>query len=164
MGSPAFSADYRTMYFTMNKSDKEQAPEKQFSRYNISPSGKTRPGHLFRQVEGRQMGRDTAPTLRHHRLQRHTPWHHARRAVPVFCVQPSRRIRRLRPVLRKKRRQGKWSSPMNLGGKINTAYDEMNPFALSDSLLYFSTEGRVELWRCRYLLRQRQRGQVCRAR
>lgn len=32
---------------------------------------------------------------------------------------------------------------MNLGGRINTSSDELNPFVLGDSLLYFSSEGWV---------------------
>lgn len=143
MGSPAFSADYRTMYFTMNKSDKEQAPEKQFSRYNISPSGKNTLGIYsaklkdgkWTEIQPLPFGAidysDTHPGI-------------TRDGQYLFFASN-------RPggfggydlYYVKNEGKGKWSSPMNLGGKINTVYDEMNPFALSDSLLYFSTEGRV---------------------
>ncbi len=36
---------------------------------------------------------------------------------------------------------GTWSSPKNLGPKINTAKDEMYPFVLHDSILYFTSAG-----------------------
>jgi outer membrane protein OmpA-like peptidoglycan-associated protein len=39
-------------------------------------------------------------------------------------------------------RKNKWSEPMNLGRRINTAMDEFSPFyAESEGALYFSTEG-----------------------
>lgn len=36
---------------------------------------------------------------------------------------------------------GKWSNPKNLGSKINTAKDEMYPYILNDTLLFFSSAG-----------------------
>lgn len=36
---------------------------------------------------------------------------------------------------------GKWTNPKNLGSKINTAGNEMYPFVLNDTLLYFSSDG-----------------------
>ena len=36
---------------------------------------------------------------------------------------------------------GKWGKPVNLGANINSAKDEMYPFVLHDSLLYFSSAG-----------------------
>lgn len=42
---------------------------------------------------------------------------------------------------------GGWSSPINLGEKINTKGDEMFPFILNDTLLYFSSDGHGGLGR-----------------
>lgn len=143
MGSPSFTADYKMMYFTMNKSDKEQAPEKQYARFNISPTGKNTLGVYsaklkdgkWTEIQPLAFGSidysDTHPSI-------------TRDGQYLFFASN-------RPggfggydlYYVKNEGKGKWSTPMNLGGKINTAYDEMNPFALSDSLLYFSTEGRV---------------------
>jgi outer membrane protein OmpA-like peptidoglycan-associated protein len=36
---------------------------------------------------------------------------------------------------------GKWSKPENLGSAINTAKDEMYPFVLNDTVLYFTSAG-----------------------
>jgi outer membrane protein OmpA-like peptidoglycan-associated protein len=36
---------------------------------------------------------------------------------------------------------GTWSKPINLGTKINTSKDEMYPFVLNDTVLYFSSAG-----------------------
>ncbi|MBN1186935.1 MAG: OmpA family protein [Bacteroidales bacterium] len=36
---------------------------------------------------------------------------------------------------------GKWSKPLNLGPSINSAKDEMYPFVLHDTILYFSSAG-----------------------
>ncbi len=36
---------------------------------------------------------------------------------------------------------GKWGKPKNLGPKINSPKDEMYPFVLNDTLLFFSSEG-----------------------
>jgi outer membrane protein OmpA-like peptidoglycan-associated protein/tetratricopeptide (TPR) repeat protein len=36
---------------------------------------------------------------------------------------------------------GEWSKPVNLGGNINTPYNEMFPYIWQDSILYFSSEG-----------------------
>ena len=36
---------------------------------------------------------------------------------------------------------GKWSKPKNLGTNINTGKDEMYPFVLNDTILYFSSAG-----------------------
>ena len=143
MGSPSFANDYKTMYFTMNKSDKERAPEKQFSRYGISPSGKNTLGIYSAQLKDGKWTEiqpipfssidysDTHPSI-------------TRDGQYLFFASN-------RPggfggydlYFSKNEGKGKWSTPINLGGKINTAYDEMNPFALSDSLLYFSSEGRL---------------------
>lgn len=38
-----------------------------------------------------------------------------------------------------------WGSPINLGNKINTSADEMFPFMVSDSLMYFSSNGQLSL-------------------
>lgn len=40
---------------------------------------------------------------------------------------------------------GKWSKPKNLGKNINSAKDEMYPFILNDSMLYFSSAGHNSL-------------------
>ena len=37
---------------------------------------------------------------------------------------------------------GKWSSPKNLGAAVNSGKDEIYPFVLNDSILYFASEGR----------------------
>jgi outer membrane protein OmpA-like peptidoglycan-associated protein/tetratricopeptide (TPR) repeat protein len=37
--------------------------------------------------------------------------------------------------------EGKWSRPMNLGPEVNSEGNEMFPFVLNDSLLYFSSNG-----------------------
>jgi outer membrane protein OmpA-like peptidoglycan-associated protein/tetratricopeptide (TPR) repeat protein len=39
----------------------------------------------------------------------------------------------------------KWGSPKNAGNSINTEGDEMFPFALGDSILYFSSAGHIGL-------------------
>lgn len=36
---------------------------------------------------------------------------------------------------------GNWSTPQNLGGSINTTYDEESPMVVNDSLLFFSSDG-----------------------
>ncbi len=36
-----------------------------------------------------------------------------------------------------------WGTPVNLGNKINTAEDEMFPYAASDGTLYFSSKGHI---------------------
>jgi outer membrane protein OmpA-like peptidoglycan-associated protein/tetratricopeptide (TPR) repeat protein len=36
---------------------------------------------------------------------------------------------------------GKWSNPQNLGSKINSAKDDMYPYLLNDTLLFFSSSG-----------------------
>jgi outer membrane protein OmpA-like peptidoglycan-associated protein len=38
-----------------------------------------------------------------------------------------------------------WSAPKNLGKKINTSGNEMFPFLVSDSTLYFSSDGQISL-------------------
>ncbi|MEO8088409.1 MAG: OmpA family protein, partial [Bacteroidota bacterium] len=40
---------------------------------------------------------------------------------------------------------GKWGSPMNMGPQINTAYNEMFPSVYKDSLLYFSSQGHLNM-------------------
>jgi len=37
--------------------------------------------------------------------------------------------------------EGKWTRPVNLGPEVNTEGNEMFPFVLNDSLLYFSSDG-----------------------
>ncbi len=39
-------------------------------------------------------------------------------------------------------KDGKWSEPVNLGGGVNSAKNEIYPFVLHDTLLYFASEGR----------------------
>lgn len=38
-----------------------------------------------------------------------------------------------------------WGAPINLGNKINTSGDEMFPFMVSDSVMYFSSNGQLSL-------------------
>ena len=40
---------------------------------------------------------------------------------------------------------GKWSTPQNLGAKINSSKDEMYPYILNDSLLFFTSAGHNSL-------------------
>jgi outer membrane protein OmpA-like peptidoglycan-associated protein len=40
---------------------------------------------------------------------------------------------------------GKWGEPKNIGAPINTPGDEMFPYALGDSILYFTSDGHVGL-------------------
>ena len=41
-----------------------------------------------------------------------------------------------------KNKKGKWGKPINLGEKINTPGDELNPFLYDDNKLYFSSNGK----------------------
>lgn len=43
------------------------------------------------------------------------------------------------------RKDESWSTPVNAGPKINTSGDEMFPFMVTDSLMYFSSNGHVGL-------------------
>ncbi len=42
-----------------------------------------------------------------------------------------------------KKNNNQWSAPVNLGDKINTQGDEMFPYILRDTLLYFSSDGHI---------------------
>ncbi len=42
-------------------------------------------------------------------------------------------------------RDGKWTTPMNLGSKINTAGNEMFPFIVSKEVFYFASDGQPGL-------------------
>jgi outer membrane protein OmpA-like peptidoglycan-associated protein/tetratricopeptide (TPR) repeat protein len=44
-----------------------------------------------------------------------------------------------------KRKGDSWETPENLGGKVNTSGNEMFPFIVGDSTLYFSSDGLVGL-------------------
>lgn len=143
MGSPTFSADYTTMYFTMNASDKETASEKQFAKNNISPDGKNRLNiYQAKLKDGKWTDiqplsfctidySDTHPSLtqdgKYLFFSSNRPGGFG--GYDIYYA--------------KSEGNGKWSTPINVGGKINTAFDEMNPFALTDSMLYFSSNGRV---------------------
>jgi len=45
----------------------------------------------------------------------------------------------------KRKSDGNWSKPVNLGGEINTEGDEMFPFIHSDSILFFASNGLLGL-------------------
>jgi peptidoglycan-associated lipoprotein len=44
-----------------------------------------------------------------------------------------------------KKENGKWGSPVNMGTQINTPYNEMFPTVYHDSILYFSSEGHLNM-------------------
>lgn len=143
MGSPSFTSDYKTMYFTMNKSDKETAPEKQFARFNISPSGKNTLTLCSAKLKD---GKWTEIQQLPFTSIDYSDTHPSVTADGQYLFFASNRpggFGGYDLYYVKSEGSGKWGTPINLGGKINTAYDEMNPFALSDSLLYFSSNGRL---------------------
>ena len=143
MGSPSFTGDFKTMYFTMNKSDKETAPEKQFARFSISPNGKNTLGIFSAKLkDGKWTDIQQLPFCSIDYSDTHPSITQDGKYLFFASNRPGG-FGGYDLYYAKSEGTGKWSVPMNLGGKINTAYDEMNPFSLSDSLLYFSTNGRV---------------------
>lgn len=143
MGSPSFSADFKTMYFTMNKSDKETAPEKQFAKYNISPSGKnTLSIYSSKLKDGKWSDIQQMPFCSIDFSDTHPSITQDGKYLFFASNRPGG-FGGYDIYYSKNEGSGKWGTPINLGGKINTAYDEMNPFSLRDTLLYFSSNGRV---------------------
>lgn len=143
MGSPSFSSDFKTMYFTMNKSDKESAPEKQFARFNISPNGKnTLSLYSAKLKDGKWSDIQQLPFCSIDYSDTHPSLTQDGKYLFFASNRPGG-FGGYDIYYSKNEGSGKWSVPMNLGGKINSAFDEMNPFALNDSLLYFSSNGRV---------------------
>lgn len=143
MGSPTFSKDFKTMYFTMNVSDKETSSEKNFAKNNISPDGKNRLNiYTAKLQDGKWTDihpvsfctidySDTHPSLTQDGK------------YLFFASNRAGGFGGYDIYYAKSEGAGKWSTPVNVGGRINTAYDEMNPFALTDSMLYFSSNGRI---------------------
>lgn len=143
MGAPSFSADFKTMYFTMNKSDKETAPEKQFAKYNISPSGKnTLSIYSAKLKDGKWSDIQQMPFCSIDFSDTHPSITQDGKYLFFASNRPGG-FGGYDIYYAKSEGSGKWSTPINLGGKVNTAYDEMNPFSLRDTLLYFSSNGRV---------------------
>ena len=44
-----------------------------------------------------------------------------------------------------KKENGKWGTPVNLGSQVNTAFNEMFPAVYHDSILYFSSQGHLNM-------------------
>lgn len=143
MGSPTFTKDFKTMYFTMNVSDKETSAEKQFAKNNISPDGKNRL-NIYSAVlkDGKWTDIQPLPFCSIDYSDTHPSITQDGKYL-FFASNRAGGFGGYDIYYSKNEGSGKWSIPVNLGGKINTSYDEMNPFSLSDSLLYFSSNGRV---------------------
>lgn len=143
MGAPSFTGDCKTMYFTANKSAADKASPKQYSKSNLSSSGRNtltifrsslKDGKWtditplpFTSTEFSDTHPFITPDGRHLYFASNRPGGFGGFDI-YYC---------------KSEGKDKWSAPLNLGGKINTPYDELNPFALGDTMLYFSSEGKT---------------------
>jgi outer membrane protein OmpA-like peptidoglycan-associated protein/tetratricopeptide (TPR) repeat protein len=143
MGSPSFSQDYKTMYFTMNVSDKETVPAKQFAKNNISPNGRNTLSIFSAQLKDGKWSEIQPLSFCSNDFSDTHPSITQDGKYLFFASNRSGGFGGYDIYYSKNEGKGKWSIPINVGGKINTAYDEMNPFALSDTLLYFSSDGRL---------------------
>lgn len=143
VGAPSFSSDKNTIYFTMNVSDVLESSKKKLNKNNISASGKntlsiysaTLKNGAWENAQELPFSSiefsDTHPCLtsdgKHLFFASNRPGGFG--GYDIYYAENEG--------------SGKWSEPINLGNRINTPYDEMNPFALNDSLLYFSSNGKV---------------------
>lgn len=142
LGYPSFTKDYYTMYYTKNESDKETATRNQYRNAGISSDGiNTLNIYQATLVDGKWSSirpisinsneySDTHPFItpdgKRLYFSSNRPGGYGGYDL-YYCVKDN----------------DNWSEPVNLGPNINTWDDEMNPFVLNDTALYFSSNGHV---------------------
>jgi len=143
MGSPSFTGDCKNMYFSSNKSASDKATPAQYAKNRLSSNGRNTLG-IFHSVlrDGKWTDISALPFSSDEFSDTH-PFISPDGSYLYFASNRPGGFGGFDIYFCKSEGSGMWSAPMNLGGRINTSSDEMNPFVLGDSLLYFSSEGRV---------------------
>lgn len=140
LGAPVFVNNGNTIYFTGNDSEEKFAAPKKFTQKSVS-------------AEGINTLNVYATNLENGKWSEPTPLYF--NDIGFNCVHPnfSQDGKRLYfasdmpggfggyDLYVSDRRGDEWGHPVNLGDKINSAGDEMNPFFCQDSVLYFSSNG-----------------------
>lgn len=142
IGYPTFSSDFFTMYFTKNDTEKEKARKGQYDEFGISSAGynttniyeaKLYDGKWSQVKEVNFNSREWDDSHPFISTDGRRLYFTSNRPGGIggfdlyYCVKDG----------------DSWSDPINMGSGINTVDDEMNPFILNDTMLYFSSNGMI---------------------
>jgi peptidoglycan-associated lipoprotein len=125
-GSPSFSEDGKTMYFTRARFEKGESLGAEI--YYC-----TRSGGKWGKPEKITLSKDSTITFAHPALSPDGEY--------LYFVSDLPGGYGGKDIWRSKRSGGSFGAPVNLGPTINTSGDEMYPYMRSDSTLYFSSNG-----------------------
>jgi outer membrane protein OmpA-like peptidoglycan-associated protein len=141
-GGLCFSSDGKEVYFTRNESDEKFIKKKHYEKNNISAEGVNTLGIYKATVN-------------------HNQWteieHLNFNSIDHSCMHPYITVDGNRLFFSSNRKggfggydlyyvqkiNGAWGEPINLGKYINSLDDEMFPYLLNDSTLYFSSDGHI---------------------
>lgn len=141
-GGLCYSKDGRTVYFTRNESDEKFIKKKHYTKNNIGQSGINTLGIYKAAVD-------------------HQKWSNIEHLnfndINHSCMHPSITEDGSKLFFSSNREGGfggydiyyvtwagsNWSEPINCGEKVNTVLDEMFPYIINDSVLYFSSNGHL---------------------
>jgi peptidoglycan-associated lipoprotein len=134
-GTPVFSSDYNTMYFTRCSISKRKA-------LGCEIYTARREGEKWENIESLELAGDSIviahPAISKDQLNLYfvsdmegsTKTSEGKSSKDIWMVGRSGE-------------NGKWGSPVNLGSPINTPGDELFPFVHADGSLYFSSDGHI---------------------
>ncbi len=132
-GTPVFSADRKTMYFTRCNISKRQA-------LGCEIMEATREGDRFTGVRSLQLAADSV-TVAHPAISRDGLTLYFVSDMEGSMENPEgKRSKDIWMVTRKDNRSP-WDRPVNLGPSVNTIGDELFPYVHADGTLYFSSDG-----------------------
>lgn len=134
-GTPVFSSDYNTMYFTRCNISKRKA-------LGCEIYTARREGEKWENIESLELAGDSIviahPAISKDQLNLYfvsdmegsTKTSEGKNSKDIWMVSRSGE-------------NGKWGNPVNLGSPINTPGEELFPFAHADGSLYFSSDGHI---------------------
>lgn len=142
IGSPNLSADGNTMYFTMTESDMKFSHHKKFEKHSIAHHGRNTLNIYEIKKQGDSWSEPVAVAFN---SKDHSTIHPNLspdgRKMFYACDKPGGKGGY--DIYYSSRTGDTWSAPISLGDLVNTQDNEMFPYMLNDSTLYFASDGHV---------------------
>lgn len=142
LGSPCYTADGKHVFFTQNDSEEKFGHKKKFEEINVSEKGINTLNIYHATVDGDQLSNITPMSFNSHNYSCVHPFISPDGTKLYFASD--------RPggyggfdLYESDFVNGDWQQPVNLGPHVNSLDDEMYPYVIFDTILYFSSNGHI---------------------
>lgn len=140
LGGPSFSSDFNTLYFSANDSEKRFSSPARFEKDGISSTGVNTLNIFATTYNNGGWSQPEALSINSREYSCTHP-NITRDGKKLFFASNKPGGAGGYDLYVSELKGGQWTTPVHLGNQVNTAADELYPFAWNDTLLYFASSG-----------------------